>query len=513
MPKQDLPLSERTCPVEMSDRKPCGRPVHQQRWADDPDYVCIMHTHDPNKEYGSYSEAFEQELRSICEGRSIHNRTQNKWDFQSFVFFKPNFANWLCGAKKEINFSAATFAKVADFSGSSFDRDVDFKGARFREGATFERTTFEQQARFWSVLFAGQANFGWASFADADFSQAVFQGEAAFGRARFSGSAKFWYVTFDGLTRFSSTTFSREADFRGAIFAHEALFHLTKFSGIANFRWVYFKNSEHAVFHRINEAGPGLRVRFADSLLENVRFEDVNWNRKDRRICLQDEADLGGAPDATEVDNPAAVLTFELVADVYRRLVNNFEKRRQYEWAEECFLGEMEMRRRNPRHFLLGRLAPVKRLHESFSWARWLGENVSLTSLYCGLSKYGSSYTRALGVLIGFIVLFAVLLPAFGLRMPADSRVQAQCPLAVGGSSEAAVISWGCALRHPQLARQVIHTFDAGLWDALEVAVFQKNRTIEPATAGARRLENFETVVIPGQFALLLLAIRRRFRR
>jgi hypothetical protein len=47
----------------------------------------------------------------------------------------------------------------------------------------------------------------------------------------------------------------------------------------------------------------------------------------------------------------------------------------------------------------------------------------------------------------------------------------------------------------------------------MEVAVFQKNRTIEPATASGRRLENSEMILIPGQFALLLLAIRRRFRR
>jgi hypothetical protein len=479
---------------------------------EDPDYVCLMHSHDPNKGC-SLSEAFDQELRSICDGSSIHNRTQNKWDFQSFVFFNPNFANWLCGAKKEINFSEATFAKRADFSGSSFDRDVNFRGARFQQGATFERTRFEQRVRFGSVFFAGDAYFGWASFADADFSQAFFQREAGFGKARFSGNAKFWYVTFNGLTLFSSAAFSREADFRGAIFAQEALFHRTEFSGIANFRWVHFKNSEHAVFHRINDGAPGLVVRLAGSLLENVRFEDVNWNRKDRRICLQDEADLGSAPDVTDVDNSASVLTFELVADVYRRLVNNFEKSRQYEWAEECFLGEMEMRRRNPRHFVLARFAPVRRLYASFGWARWLGEQISLTNLYCGLSKYGSSYTRALGVLIGFIILFAVLLPAFGLRMPADSRNQALCPMAVPNSPEAAVISWGCALRHPQRVRQFVHTFNAGLWDAMEVAVFQKNRTVEPATASGRRLENSEMIVIPGQFGLLLLAIRRRFRR
>ena len=111
------------------------------------------------------------------------------------------------------------------------------------------------------------------------------------------------------------------------------------------------------------------------------------------------------------------------------------------------------------------------------------------------------------------IATFAVFLPLFGLRMPSDSKVQAQCPLAALNSPESAVISWRCALKHPQPVRQFVHTFDAGWWDAMEVAVFQRNRTIEPATAGARRLEMIEMIVIPGQFALLLLAIRRRFRR
>jgi len=59
----------------------------------------------------------------------------------------------------------------------------------------------------------------------------------------------------------------------------------------------------------------------------------------------------------------------------------------------------------------------------------------------------------------------------------------------------------------------LLHTFDAGLWDALEAATFQKVRTVEPAYAGARRLEIVETIAIPGQLALVLLAIRRRFRR
>jgi hypothetical protein len=285
-----------------------------------------------------------------------------------------------------------------------------------------------------------------------------------------------------------------------------------------------FSKRKAGVFHRTNSADlnadefAGLRLRLAGSLSEDARFEDVNWNRKNGRIYLQDESDLREAPKEIVADSPEhgglpPVLTYELVADAYRRLVNNFEKSRQYEWAEECFLGEMEMRRCNPRHFLLANRDWAKQLYANSPVARWAGENVSLMRLYRLLSGYGSSYRRALGVIAGLIVLFALLLPVFGLQMPADSKVQAVCPFVDPRSPDSAIISWRCAIDHAQRARQLIHTFDAGLWDALEVAVFQKSRTIEPANASARRLEILETIVMPGQLALLLLAIRRRFRR
>jgi uncharacterized protein YjbI with pentapeptide repeats len=520
MSQQNVPLNERTCRVEMSDGEPCGRQVYLKRAPGDGDYVCVMYSH----YFGKDKAAFEQEWQAIWNRTSIHNRIKNMRDFQGFVFPRVDL-RMVCLAGAEVNFSKATFEHYADFSQSLFDRDVNFTNARFKKGASFELTRFQQRAIFAGTLFTADANFGWTSFAgEATFYLARFEAEAKFVRARFSEDAKFGEATFEGPAYFVFARFARDAGFARATFSRAAEFGFVDFSGIADFRWASFQNPTQAVFHRINnleirgDESPGLRLRLASCLLEGVRFEDVNWNLKNGRICIQDEADLreepqGIARDTLEHGGLPPALTHELVADAYRRLVNNFEKSRQYDWAERCFLSEMEMRRCNPRHFLFANRALAKRLYANVGSARWLGENVSLTSFYRLLSNHGSSYGRALGVLAGFILLFAFLLPAFGLRMPSDSKVQAVCPWADPRSPESAIISWRCAFEHPQGGRQLIHTFDAGLWDALEVAAFQKSRTVEPANAGARRLEVIESIVVPGQLALLLLAIRRRFRR
>jgi uncharacterized protein YjbI with pentapeptide repeats len=511
------------CSVEMADGKPCGRAVIP-RAMDDLAYVCLMHSHDPNKGY-SLSEAFERELNSIRDGSSIHNRVKNKMDFQGFVFFKPIFANWSVSslkAKIEINFARATFKGRADFGYSSFDCIVNFKGARFEQGSDFEHTMFADRVHFWLASFSGPTNFSWASFAKVtEFSRTVFSGETNFARAVFSDNAVFRGASFGQGTYFSAS-FAKDADFSGAVFEDSAEFYRVSFSRTADFSSTEFRKPTAVVFHRVNNVdqnkSAGMRARLAGCLLEAIRFEDINWNRKDGRIYLEDEADLYSGADGDGRgfqgdEEPAAVLTHELVADAYRRLVNNFEKSRQYVWAEECFLGEMEMRRRNPRHFFFARFDWARNFYAKHSWARKSGETISIASFYRWLSNYGSSYARAFCVLMALLVLFAVLLPEFGLRMPADSKMQALCPAAIPGSSEAATISWHCAMAHPHWFRELAHTFDAGFWDAFEVAVFQKNRTIEPATTGARRVEIFESIVIPGQFALLLLAIRRRFRR
>ncbi|HXL22644.1 MAG TPA: pentapeptide repeat-containing protein [Candidatus Dormibacteraeota bacterium] len=373
-----------------------------------------MHSHDWAKEKDS--DAFEQEWRATCDGSSIHNRIKSTRDFQGFVFFRSKLQMGWTG-DVEINFANATFERDADFSHSYFDGHVDFRNTRFKKRANFEQTRFKGRAVFAGASFAENANFGWTSFAEeATFYLARFQREAKFVQAKFSENAQFGETIFDGPAYFVFSRFLQEAGFPRATFSERVEFGFVTFSKIADFRWANFKDPTQAVFHRINNANAdkavtsGLRLRLVGCLPEDIRFEDVNWNRKNHRIYLQDEADLREPSQEVVRDTPEhggipPPLTHELVADAYRRLVNNFEKSRQHEWAEECFLGEMEMRRCNPHLFVFANRYWANRLYANFGWARWLGEYVSLTNFYGLLSRYGSSYKRALAVLAALLLL------------------------------------------------------------------------------------------------------------
>ncbi len=179
-------------------------------------------------------------------------------------------------------------------------------------------------------------------------------------------------------------------------------------------------------------------------------------------MVLQDELDL-----ETEVGS-----SYELVASAYRQLINNFERARAYDLAEDCSVGAMEMTRLDPNQ-------PRR--------VRW-GLNI-----YKWASLYGSSYTQALwklGILIAaFIVLFAVA----GLEpKPTEAKTLIQVPSA-----------WPESLI--RLGAGFLHSF--------EVATFQRNPIFTPINVYGRIVAIIETVLIPGQLALLFLALRRRFRR
>jgi hypothetical protein len=187
--------------------------------------------------------------------------------------------------------------------------------------------------------------------------------------------------------------------------------------------------------------------------MEEVTFEAVRWHRQNRRMILQDEIDRRG--------NVSEAASSEEVATAYRRLINNFERARAYDLAEDCSIGAMEMKRLDPTQPVFSRIA---------------------VNLYRLASNYGSSYRRALGVLLGFVLIAFPLLFA--------------CPLV------------GLA---PNSGRSVLEP--TGLIHSLEVATFQSNTHYVATNGLAWGLEILERIFVPAQVALFLLALRRRFRR
>ena len=525
----------RMCPVEMSDSEPCGRPIQSSPTGADEEPVCLMHSRDPKKDKAK----FRQEIDAILKSTSANNRPPDKLDFTRFVFPEVDFRS--VEFARDAIFRGADFAEIASFEGASFTHKAtfikarfsqtanfpmakftqvaDFSRATFSQGAVFRDAAFSKKAEFTRALFDQVSDFKEATFdSEADFYAVTFSQNTSFEGARFKQECIFGFATFARIAEFQWAMFNQSADFSGTAFNHRAIFSGASFTNGADFRWAtfsqeadfgwaLFEQPTKVCFDEVNKSSPvGLRACFANCSVEEVNFTDVHWHRRKGRIILQDELDIvsGESKDKKE---------YGLVAVAYQQLVNNFEKVRNYDLAEDCFIGAMEMKRLDPRNFPFGRNKTMKNVYETSGVARRLGGWVSLINAYRVLSSYGSSYTQALVMLGVLLLIFACFFPVFGLHMAraGDSPMiavdsPAFCP-------ELASVSWCRAWAHEYRSREMWKTFKAGFWAALEGATFQRRTTVVSATTWGQRLAVLEMVVIPGQFALFLLALRRRFKR
>nr|MBI3613418.1 pentapeptide repeat-containing protein [Nitrospirota bacterium] len=438
------------CPIIMSDGLPCGRPVYTAprdiSWLP----VCLMHSRDPNKDAGQ----FHHEIRSILQEVSIHHRMETYFDFAAFVFPGVSFSEGRF--TKEVRFSRAEFLREASFAKTAFDDMVYFDLVEFNQDADFCNSIFRQVVHF---------------------SDAVFHQSVDFSRATFLRTANF-----------SGTTFSEKVQFAWAVFGWRegGPFNEDDSASLACFGGSQFKKPELTSFLGVNTHSPqGLKIVLTNSNVEAVRFAGVHWYREQGRIILQDEMALktvrySGAKEKIRPDERRLMTNaHETVSNVYRQLINNFEKSRNYDLAEDCSIGAMEMKRLDPAHFLFAR--ELRPYYEKWSWLRRLGEQVSVANLYRLASNYGTSYIRAFWVLILLLLGFALLFTLSGVS-PNPSRNAG--PLA-----------------------------PAGLIHAVEVVTFQSPTRYVAGSGLAWILEQVERLLIAAQVALFLLALRRRFRR
>ena len=463
------------CPIGMSDGSQCRRPVYDAPAGVDPIPVCLMHSKDPQKDAQLFRRTVDA-LMSVQAGRH---------DFSYFVF-------------PELNFRERIFPLDIYFHQATFLRHADFSGAKFLASVVFSLSTFSQEAQF-----------SGASFGPPPASPLAAVGMPPKGVA-------FRETKFRGNAHFLGATFWQEADFTEAVFGMRTDDVSAEGKAIADFRKARFHTPERVSFYQVNRnSSQGFLVRLVDCQIEGIHFQDVNWARDRGRMVLQDELDVRAkAQETTETDAQAFFgPRHDLVAIAYRRLLCNFEGVRAYDLAEDAFCGAMEMRRRDPRYFYFARYKRVLNFYIKHPRASWVIRQLSLTSLYKLLSNYGSSYKRALACLLGFLLLFAALSPCFGLRMAGHVKSRAEPPGAPVYSAEGNAFSWQTAWRHSARSRELWRTAKAGFWAAAEVAAFQKYPTVEPASDYGRRLAVGEILVMPGQLALFLLALRRRFRR
>jgi uncharacterized protein YjbI with pentapeptide repeats len=491
------------CAIEMLDGVPCGRPIYAAPDGIDVKPVCLMHSLDPAKSIAKFRTEVDRILQSAPNEAASEELAIA--DFTEFVFPEIAFSNCeFLPACNFINtiflgdaaFDRAAFNGAADFVHCSFEGRVDFSCARFCQSADFSASRFSDKADFNSVNFS----------ADARFLNSEFQGEVRFDQAAFEQSVDFWHATFQAETWFD------EARVRGPLRFQETYFE-QQIPDVPSLRFceVDIENPKQVLFYHTNLS----QALFYHTDVSDFVFSLVTWsnrgaatkeagtdrtgvrNGEPRRQCLFEEK-VALSPDTfhrfelSAFENDPNERNYRLIAETYRQLKRNYDAKGDYWTAGHWHYGEMEMRR----------------LHSRWRWKplRWLSHHFSLVALYKYASAYGESYVMPLLWLAFVLVAFAFLYPVPGLEFNPQAGV---APGWLG------YLDWTTFFRshsaeHPAgFWGMILHS----LMTSLSVAGFQRELRFAPSYPWGRMLALLELLLTTTMGGLLLLAIRRQFKR
>jgi uncharacterized protein YjbI with pentapeptide repeats len=398
----------------------------------------------------------------------------------------------------EADFSYATFSGKADFSKAKFSGEVFFQRATFFGKATFIFTEFSGEAYFSSATFSGNAVFSFVTFSGkAIFEYATFSGNAYFG-STFDGEADFGMATFYGDAYFPKTTFSGEAIFEYATFSGKATFSSAKFSGNAYFICLLICEVTRVKFQKVNLS----KASFLDTDLEQLTFRDVEWHsqRKEeqkkknalwqkaiqfflpnREIALWDEFRV--------LEKDEEERDYAKIAENYRQLILNYERKRDFEKADQFITGDMEVRRKR---LGVGKQGWRKKAYEWFN-----GFNV-----YRILSNYGTSYWIALTALLLLFLAFSGVFMYSGVNRLNMGAYESVVNYDLFPLSDLQFVGW------KQLGKDIQQTMSY----SLSILPFQRAEQYRPFGVLTRAVKAVAVLLIYAQIAIFLLAIRRRFR-
>src|ERR1041385_44969 len=235
------------------------------------------------------------------------------------------------------------------------NRGFQLEGVRVRGNLFFSSVHFgeiplfnarlEQRTMFRKCFFYDYPLFGLARAGDTVLRPSQVAGQPMFDLSRFSAS-----LTFNG--------------------ADDLMFH----DSVA-FRALQLGPESSVSFINVNFR----QASFIDTRIEDFDFRRVRWHRPRGRFFRWSRTRAAIIHEFV----PTPLVAPEQIAEVYRQLVLNHEKKRDYTAAEDFHIGEMEMLRRAQRWPLNG------------------------YAIYRALSRYGTSYGQALAVLMLIVVLFA----------------------------------------------------------------------------------------------------------
>jgi Pentapeptide repeats (9 copies) len=535
-----VPEKPQKCKCKDYTDQGCPFPVYK-------DGYCIFHlpkltdneieklSPEEKKEYKKTEEKFTRVFFELLE-KWEHRSEVHELNFRSFQF-------------TEISFSKRKFNKNADFSGARFIRNADFHEARFTRNANFSGTKFTQNADFSGAKFTQNAYFIVATFTrKSDFSGAKFTQEAVFRAATFTQNADFRWATFTRDADFGGATFTQNADFHWATFTQDADFWTAKFTRNADFRETTFKGKTafksdekegcfkegwgdfrvinidkdaELVFEKTNLG----QAFFTDTDLERISFRDVTWHRPKKKWPRREKALWEEYRPQEELEIDEETRDYAKLSENYRQLVLNYERKRDFDNAEQFHIGEMEVRRKlkgeQAASFMektWGKLPkkfnerPVVNKLENIitNFVRVVRGCVNSFNLYRWLCHYGTSFVQAFVVLVFLFLLTPNLFLISGLK-----------PVPENKDPNVKTINYELCFypKHPEVSwgewfyrlgkdygEAVSHTFSI-------LPVGRSPGKYEPIDFYSKAMAVFAVLALSSQFALMLLAVRRKFKR
>lgn len=474
----------------------CGRAIYEAPEGADKEPVCLMHSRDPNKSDVEFQREFERILEECGQGVA---------DFTEFVFpslfsldreFKARCIFRLATFMGQVWLQNCVFAQVADFYSAEFTQRADFAGATFTQGASF--------------------------------LEARFSGETVFGGAKFCQKAHFSGAEFTKWVDFTGATFEEGVEFRATVFRKDKscepgpVFSQARFEkpGAVVFYDTYLGQ---ALFHNCD--------------VSRVVFSAVRWRTRDnnrKRMVFEEEFRLEIPDPEYGVVNNIQMWSLELlggsadernygvIAELYRQLKKNYDTKCEYGTAGDFHYGEMEMKRlETPLAGALLRGMETRKMQHAARLV-WRAKQVwhqhfGVAAWYKRMSEYGESYTRPLVWLASAVLVFAIFYPFVGLRY---NGPQAQLAVEAVKPGQADAPSPALRWRSPCPDSSSYHTCMGlarmagnGLLTSIEVAAFQRELAYEPVYPWGRLARLVELTLTSTLLALLLLALRRQFRR
>ena len=207
---------------------------------------------------------------------------------------------------------------------------------------------------------------------------------------------------------------------------------------------------------------------FIGTDVHEINFSDVTWRSKRgaffTRKLIYDE--ISETKDRNR--------NYRVIEETYRQLKKNYEARGSYGEAGDFHYGEMEMQR----------LA-----------LKGIFRYISLNSFYKLLSGYGEKQWLAVLWIFFFTGLFAASYLMCGIK------------------TEEVIIDYKWAFNWPLFTKSFWYNISDVLLHTFEVATFARRPVFTAASKWTSFIEIFQRIITPILVTLLILAIKRRFKR